>query len=295
MDSGSRLYKRDPKSRKVSSARPAPRVHPERSGPVHVEIISVGREILRGQVADSNSRYLAGRLSKAGTVIHRMTVVDDNDRAIAGAVTEAIKRGVNLIITTGGLGPTSDDVTLGGVADALGVPLSINTHAKAMVEEAYARLKSEGKVAHGGMTRSREKMCAILIGSEPIRNDAGIAPGIITRISGGATVVCLPGVPEEMRAVWKSVEPKIKELESALVQARREVEAPTADESVLQPWLDELHAEFPTVWIKSHSSGFGSKGKGIRVTFEAYAPTAHEAELAVDGALRRLLSMAGAG
>jgi molybdopterin-biosynthesis enzyme MoeA-like protein len=242
-----------------------------------------------------NSRYLAGRLSRGGTVIHRITVVDDRDRAITSAIIEAIKRGANLIITTGGLGPTSDDLTLGGVADALGVPLAINTHAKEMVEAAYKRLRSKGMIEQTGMTRAREKMCAIPVGSEPIPNPLGISPGILAHIPGGAIIVCLPGVPDEMKAVWNETAPRIKELHFDLASAHREVEAPTADESVLQPLLDRLHQEFPNVWIKSHSSGFGRKGKGIRVTFEAYAPSRHEAELAVDGALRRLLALAGAG
>jgi molybdenum cofactor synthesis domain-containing protein len=258
-------------------------------------VISVGREILRGQLADTNARFLAGRISSRGKLVHRITVVDDNDRAIKNAVVEALARGAQLVITTGGLGPTSDDVTLGGVADALGVPLAIDPHARELVESAFKRLKSSGLVAKSGLTRSREKMCAIPVGSEPVPNSAGISPGVISRLPGGAMVVCLPGVHEEMQAVWEEVVPRLKELKSDLKVARREVETPTADESVLQPWLDTLHAEFPNVWIKSHSRGFGKTDRGIRVTFEAHATTEREAELAVDSALRRLLSLAGSG
>ena len=75
----------------------------------------------------------------------------------------------------------------------------------------------------------------------------------------------------------------------------REVEAPTLDESVLRPWLDKVRKEFPGVWIQTHTPGFRHKSRGIRVTFEADAGTKHEAELAVEGALRRLLALAGSG
>lgn len=295
MDSGSRIYRKDKGSKRVSSAEPAPRVIHERSGPVHTEIISVGREILRGQLADTNARFLAGRISRRGKLVHRITAVDDNDRAIKTAIVEALSRGAQVVITTGGLGPTSDDVTLGGVADALGVPLAIDTHAREMVESAFRRLKADGVIDKEGLTRSREKMCAIPVGSEPVPNRVGISPGVISRLPGGAVVVCLPGVPQEMQAVWEEVVPLLKEMKSDLKIARREAEAPTVDESVLQPWLDVLHAEFPNIWIKSHSPGFGRKDRGIRVTFEAHATSEREAELAVDGALRRLLSLAGVG
>jgi molybdenum cofactor synthesis domain-containing protein len=295
MDSGSRLYKKDPKSRRVSKAKPAPRVIHEKSGPVHAELISIGREILRGRIEDRNSGFLAGYLSRRGAVVHRITVVDDNERAIAAALVEAIQRGAMLIITTGGLGPTSDDCTLAGVADALGVPLQIDSQAREMVESAFRRLKAEGLTTRDGLTRSREKMCAIPLGGVAKPNPVGISPGVVSRLPAGCVVVCLPGVPDEMEAVWNSLASEIREIRSDFKVAVREVEAPTADESILQPWLDRLHAEFPNVWIKSHSPGFRKKGRGIRVTFEAHAPTAHEAELAVEGALRRLLALAGAG
>lgn len=295
MDSESRLYKKDRKSGRVSRAKPAPRVKGGRSGPVHAEIVTVGRELLRGRVTDRNGSYLAGEISRRGAVVHRITTVDDRDRAITSAITGALERGATLVVTTGGLGPTSDDRTLGAAADALGVPLAIHPEAKKMVEDALDRLRNRGQVVRAGLTRSREKMCAFPVGAVPVANPVGIVPGSLARLPGGATVLCLPGIPEEARAVWEAALPSLKELRGEWAIVRREVEAPTADESVLQPWLDRLHSEFPGVWIQSHSPGFGKKGRGATLKFEASAPTEHEAELAVDGAVRRLLALAGAG
>ena len=73
------------------------------------------------------------------------------------------------------------------------------------------------------------------------------------------------------------------------------MEAPTLDESILQPWLKTVRMEFPQVWIKTFAPGFRKKRQGIRVTFEADASTKREAELKAEGALRRLLTLAGAG
>jgi len=291
-----RLYKGDRAGARVSRAKPAPRVRPARGAALHVEIVVVGREILRGQVADTNSANIAADLSRRGALVHRVTVVDDRETVIARAVTEAIERGAALVVTTGGLGPTTDDCTLVAVGDALGVPLAIHPHATEQVETALRRLKESGIVTRTGLTPAREKLCAIPVGSEPIHNPIGVSPGILAKLPAGARVACLPGAPGECAAVWEEVARRIKELQTSWSHARREVEAPTADESALQPMLVQLHREFPGVWIKTYAPRPGkvARGHGIRLTFEAFAPTEHEAEIAVDGAVRRLLAIAGA-
>jgi molybdenum cofactor synthesis domain-containing protein len=281
--------------RRHTPAGVAPKGLVERTGPLHVEIIVVGRELLRGRTVDANASHLAGWLSQRGAIVHRITTVDDHDRAIAEAVTEAIERGARLVITTGGLGPTSDDRTLGAVADALRLPLAIHPHARQMVESAYLRLERERVVPRAGLTPAREKMCAIPVGSEPIPNESGTAPGVIVRRPGGVTVLCLPGVPEEARAVFHSAMDRLREIAPRGAVAQRDVETPTADESLLRPILDRLAEEFPLVWVKSHAPGFRRGDDRIRVTLEACAATEAEAEAAVENALRRLLALAGGG
>jgi len=292
-----RIYRGNRKGGRISKATPAPRVRPERAGPLHAELVVVGREILRGYVADTNSRAIVTDLTQRGAVVHRVTVVDDQDRAIARAVTEAIERGVGLIVTIGGLGPTSDDCTLAGVADALGVPLATHPQAVEMVENAFRRLRERGQVSSAGMTRTREKLCAIPVGAEAIENREGVPPGVLTRLTAGATVACLPGTPRECLAVWSEVAGRIRDLQVEVHRAQRELEAPTADESVLQPWIATVRDEYPTVWIKTFAPGWnrGRRGKGTRVVFEATARTRHEAEVAAEGAMQRLLAIAGSG
>jgi molybdenum cofactor synthesis domain-containing protein len=293
-----RIYRGDRKGgRVVPHGNPAPRAQSERIGPFHVEIVTIGRELLRGYVTDANSRFLATDVSQRGAVVHRITVVDDDEQAIALAVTESLTRGANMVVTTGGLGPTTDDCTLAGVADALGVPLGVHPHATEMVEGAFRRLKDEGQVTSTGMTRTREKLCALPVGGEPVPNEAGIPPGVILRLPGGSVVACLPGTPRECESVWQALVGQVKELNAPVHRAQRELEAPTADESALQPILTRVRDEYPTVWIKTFAPGWkrGRRMRGARVVFEGTANTQHEAEIAVEGAMQRLLALAGEG
>jgi molybdenum cofactor synthesis domain-containing protein len=278
-----------------TSGLPAPKVRPKRSGPLHVEVISVGRELLRGQVADLNAKTIAEFVSRRGGLVHRMTVVDDNARAIAGAVREALIRNPHLVVTSGGLGPASDDLTLSGVAEVLGQPLSMNQQARKMVEEAYLRLQRARQVGTAALNPAREKMCKIPVGSQPIPNEIGIAPGVICKLPGGAAVVCLPGLPDEMRHVLDNAVRILQELTTKVHTAKRELEAPTPDESSLSELIKRLASEFPGLWISSRTLRAGRRGVSVVVTLEATASTIQEANAVVSGAQRRLLTLAGEG
>jgi molybdopterin-biosynthesis enzyme MoeA-like protein len=131
------------------------------------------------------------------------------------------------------------------------------------------------------------------VGAEPILNPVGAAPGVLIRLSGGGTVLALPGVPEEARAVLDEALPHLRDLFSHRYLARREVETPTRDESVLGPLLDRLAEEFPAVRVQSQAPGFERRDARISVILEANGPTRGEAELMVEGALRRLIELAG--
>jgi molybdenum cofactor synthesis domain-containing protein len=295
MGTESRLYKGDRNERKVSKAEPAPRVHPDPEGPPLVEIISIGTELCRGRMTDTNAPYLAESLTRRGARVVRISTVPDEDKAITAAIHRGLEAGCSLVVTTGGLGPTSDDRTLRATADALGVPLSIHTEAKEMVEAAYRRLKERRIVSNDGLNRAREKQCALPAGGVPLANVNGTAPGVRTSLAGGATVVNLPGHPDEMRTTWENAVPGLRMLEERPATAVRELEAPTLDESELRPWLDKVQSEFPEIWIQTYAPGYRHKSRRIKITLQADAATKHQAELMVEGALRRLLALAGAG
>jgi molybdenum cofactor synthesis domain-containing protein len=295
MDGRKRPTRQDaPRPRRPSST-PAPKVVHERRGALHVEIVTVGREILRGRIEDAHGSWLASELCRRGALVHRITTVDDSERSVAAAVSEALGRGAHLVVTTGGLGPTLDDRTLTGVSQALRLPLALHPEARRMVERAYARLTQSKEVASAGLTAAREKMCSLPIGCEAVENAAGVAPGMLVRLTGGGAVLCLPGVGEEMKAVFGAALGRLKGLLPSGVGAQREIESPTKDESALRPWLDRVAGEYPNVWIKTHPAGFGRRKTNVIVSIESFAATRKEADALVDGALRRLLALAGGG
>lgn len=277
-------------------SRPAPKVRPEHGAPLLAELILVGEDLLRGYVAEGNTRFLATRLAERGGVIRRSATVADDEATIAAAVEEALERNPHLVITTGGLGPATDDRTLAAVATVLERPLTMNSHARTLVERAYQRLFESKTINRAGLNQSREKMCLTPLGCIPLANSIGVAPGVVCRLPGGSAVVCLPGKPEEARAVFDEALPLLKDLAPTLSVARREVEAPSADESSLRPLIDRLSEEFPRVRITSRPVGTARKGAKVLVTVEAAASSTESAESLVGEAVRRLLGLAsGAG
>jgi len=288
---GERGRRRESTRPRRLSSRPAPKPSPDRTGPVRAEIVAVGRELLRGAVKDRDAAAIAGLLTARGAIVHRITIVDDSERAIAAAITESLDRSTHLVVTTGGLGPGLDDRTMSAVSVALQRPLAINVHAQKMVEDAYKDLHSKGLITSQATNAARQKLYSIPVGGEPVANGVGMTPGVLVRLAGGGAVLTLPGVPDEARSVLENALPLLKDVAPHGVIARREVETPTSDESVLHPILDVLTEEYPSVFIRSEAPAAG-RGARIRVTIEATAPTRKEAESIVEEAMRRLLDLA---
>ena len=156
------------------------------AAPVVVEIVAVGNELLLGDVLDTNSQWLCRRFTGLGARVQRVTMVGDDEAIIAGVVRGALERGARLVVTTGGLGPTEDDLTLRAVAAALGRPLVEHPGAREMVARTYAELARRGHVASAEMTPARLKMARLPEGAEPLANGVGAAPGALVRLADGA-------------------------------------------------------------------------------------------------------------
>lgn len=270
----------------------APKVRPERSGRIRAEILSIGRELLRGEVPDANAAVIATALLPLGVAVERITVVDDDAETIARTVREALSRNPHLVVTSGGLGPGRDDRTLQGVADALGLPLTHSGPARAAVETAYGRLREAGAIRSGAMTSVREKLCRLPVGAKLVPNRVGISPGSFCRLPGGAAVLCLPGLRNEAKSVLEAARPFLNELGGRLRYARREIESPTTDESSLQGLIEQLAAEYPSVWIASRTTGPSQQGRKILISLEARAPSQEDADGAVEQVVGRMLAIA---
>ncbi len=213
------------------------------------EIISVGNELLIGHTLDTNSHWIAKRFTRFGWTLHRITVIRDSLAAIKDGVTGALQRKPDLLITLGGLGPTHDDMTLRGVALALGKRLALNPEALAMVKARYSMLQ-----ASTGLTRFRKKMATLPEGAEPLPNPVGTAPGVMIKV-GKTRIVSLPGVPSEMKAIFNgSVTPMLR---GSKTKAPNEVSMGLVGiiESALAPALDSTRRAFPRLYFKSHPRG----------------------------------------
>jgi len=241
------------------------------------EIIAVGNEILTGEVLDTNSHWLCARLAARGAEMARITVIPDDAQVIAETLRQALARGSRLVITTGGLGPTEDDRTLRGVADALGVELQRNERAYEWVRQTYRRMYERGHVDSPEMTPAREKMACLPDGSEPLPNKVGAAPGVMVR-SGPVTIVCLPGVPAELESIFdRSLTPLLEALFGPGVTLTWRVELGSGDETQLAPILKRVSDAHPTVYVKSRARRFGAERRFL-VTLSARAEAEEEAQ-----------------
>lgn len=159
------------------------------------EIIAVGSELLLGATVDTNSAYLARQLAAAGVNLFRKSVVGDNAERIAATVREALAR-ADLVICTGGLGPTVDDVTREAAALAFGRALEFRPE---LLEQIAARFAAFGRT----MSESNRRQAYVPTGARVIENPRGTAPAFIVEDPAG-TVIVLPGVPYEMRFLFET-------------------------------------------------------------------------------------------
>lgn len=159
------------------------------------EIIAVGSELLTPLHLDTNSLYLAGKLNSLGIEVRFKTVVGDDRDRLADAFATALKR-CNLVIVTGGLGPTEDDLTREAVCDVLARPLHENLEIRSRIEKRYQRLNRE-------MPANNLRQALVPEGAEWLENPNGTAPGIWLEHQ-GAVAVLLPGPPWELQAMFDS-------------------------------------------------------------------------------------------
>jgi len=218
---------------------------------MRVEVLAVGKELLIGRTLNTNAHWVGKRLARMGTMIKEITTVDDDLVEIGSSFRSIVRRSPDFLVVMGGLGPTPDDMTLKSIADALGVGLKLNDEALAMIREHYNR-RGLGKME---LTPSRVKMATLPAGAEPLPNATGTAPG--ARLTAGRTVVfCLPGVPVEMRGIFRrSVEPEVKGKLGVLHRRYVTMKIEGVFESALAPLIAEELARHPGAYIKSHPRG----------------------------------------
>ncbi|MFO0727381.1 MAG: competence/damage-inducible protein A [Myxococcota bacterium] len=201
------------------------------------EILTIGDELLSGETADTNSSYLDACLERWGYAVARHTTVPDDVEAIAAAFTELSAR-AELVISSGGLGPTDDDLTLEGLARALGVPLRLDDRTLGRIAARFQRM---GRV----MTPNNQRQARVPERGEILDNEVGSAPGFRAEL-GRAQIFLVPGVPREMR--WfaeQAIGPRVDTKAPGLV--RRTIKVIGLGESKLEHEIQEVVAAHPAV------------------------------------------------
>ena len=157
-----------------------------------LELLSVGTELLLGEIVDTNAAFLAEKLSELGINVYHKTTVGDNAERLAAALRVILGR-ADVVLATGGLGPTEDDITAAVIADVMGVDL-VDDEVSGEKIRSFARQR--GLTALGSLL----KQARVPRGAITVPNPVGTAPGFI-HVKDGKTAIALPGVPAEMKAM----------------------------------------------------------------------------------------------
>lgn len=239
------------------------------------EILTIGTEILLGDLVDTNSAYLGGRLAALGVSIYRHTTVGDNAERITAALQEAASR-ADLVITTGGLGPTSDDLTNQCLGEAAGREMVEYPEARRHVDEMFRRFGREP-------TPSNYKQALFPEGSKLIPNPVGTAMGAMLELD-GALVATFPGVPGEMRTMFEdTLEPLIRERSEGAIVSRTLWFTGIGESALAEQVQDLLDASDPTV------APLAGQGK-VRLRITTRADTPEEAEKKINPVADEILT-----
>jgi nicotinamide-nucleotide amidase len=242
------------------------------------EIVTIGTEMLLGDLVDTNTAWLSARLATLGVGVYRHTTVGDNRVRIVGALGEAASR-ADLVVTTGGLGPTSDDLTNECLAAVAGRGMVEYPEARTHVDEMFKRFGREP-------TANNYKQALFPEGTELIPNPLGTAMGALLEAD-GTLFATLPGVPSEMRGMFEeTLEPLIRARTDGSIVSRTLWFAGIGESALAEKVQDFLDATDPTV------APLAGQGK-VRLRITTRAATQEEAEERIAPVEREILARLG--
>ncbi len=247
---------------------------------MNAEIITIGTELLLGEIVDTNSAYLARAIRDIGVDLFCQTTVGDNEERTATAISAALDR-ADVVITTGGLGPTVDDVTRQAVAKATGRPLEFQPE---LLEQIEARFERWGTK----MSPNNRQQAYIPAGAIGLENPVGTAPCFIVETERGR-VISLPGVPREMTTMFDTVViPYLQEKMGApAVILARVLRTAGIGESRIDAIIQDLERlSNPTVGLSAHAGQ-----TDIRIT--AKAASVEDAEALIEPIVQDVRSRLG--
>lgn len=239
------------------------------------EIIAVGSELLTPERTDTNSLWLTGRLNEAGVEVMLKTVVGDDEARLEETIRDALKRS-DIVITTGGLGPTEDDLTRQVSARAVGRDLAYHDDLEAHLRERFRRWGRE-------MPEINKRQAFIIDGAEVLPNPNGSAVGMMLDL-GGKLLIVLPGPPRENQPMYDDhVAAKVRELAGEVFVKRRVLRVSGLGESAVDEQIAPIYKAYPSV----QTSILFSKSE-IEVHLAARAESEAEADETLDELARKI-------
>ena len=246
-----------------------------------LEVVTIGSELLLGQVVDTNAAELGRALAAAGAEVVRHVSVPDRPEAIRAAVAESLER-TGFVITTGGLGPTRDDMTKREVAAIFGKPLRLDDGVLRSLEARFRRLGRP-------MPAVNRTQAEVPEGATVLPNPRGTAPGLWVDDAAGRVVVMLPGVPSEMRGLLaEEVLPRLAQRSPGTVVRSRTVRTTGVAESALAERVGAIEEEIAPLTLAYLPS---TEGVDLRVT--AWGLREDEAERRLAATAEQLRARAG--
>ena len=209
-----------------------------------IELFSIGTELVLGQIQDTNAHWIAQQILQTGGELRRVTMLRDNREEMHEALNSAVERETSLILTTGGLGPTPDDMTVEVIASLLGTQLVVS-------EETVTEFRRRREIPENGVINAAlMKMATVPETAFVLQNPAGWAP-CISIAHKTSTFMMMPGPPREMKAVFEThIQPLIAErYRSEITTARVYVNMFEAEVSPLMQKVMERH---PDVYLKAY-------------------------------------------
>jgi molybdenum cofactor synthesis domain-containing protein len=223
----------------------------------NVEIIIVGNEILTGDILDTNTNWLCKLIYGRGGRVIRVTIIPDVLEVVAEAVRESVARKVDILFTSGGLGPTSDDLTLQAVALGTDREVVLHEGALELVKNQYDHFFEQGIMQQGGLNPARQKMACLPLGGEPLVNPVGTAPGVFLQVDTTA-IISVPGVPSELKGIIEnSLQAFLDEVFGEGKAMSRCVGVMCNDESLLETALIHIVEKYPDIYTKSLATTIG--------------------------------------
>jgi len=240
----------------------------------NIEIIAIGNELCYGKVADSNSFWLADRVTQLGGTVTRITCTRDSEDQICTVLRESLSRKPDFLLITGGLGPTKDDKTIDAVSRV--------SKSGIVVDEATLELVSERRgIPKDELPPHYMRMSRTLSGATTFTNPAGASPSTIIKM-GETTLVVMPGPPKEVQAIFERYICDLIGRESSHRSCSRRVVVDMV-ESEVTPLIEEVEKEFTDVYLKPLVSEF-VPGHGLPVEILAFQEN--------EGACSRLIETA---